>query len=120
MNCVLVRFILSVIFILFEVIFFVKIYKKYKENAISIINQNPYRLAEDIRGIGFRIADDIAKKLADLGIFVWDGEFYAIATIWEVLKLQPYGGMVRIGMAPYILESDVDRTIAAIRAICEA
>lgn len=40
-----------------------KIYKKYKENAISIINKNPYRLAEDIRGIGFRIADDIAKKL---------------------------------------------------------
>ena len=65
-------------------------------------------------------SNDIAKKLADLGIFVWDGEFYAIATIWEVLKLQPYGGMVRIGMAPYILESDVDRTIAAIRAICEA
>ena len=29
MNCVLVRFILFVIFILFEVIFFVKIYKKY-------------------------------------------------------------------------------------------
>ena len=35
MNCVLVRFILSVIFILFEVIFFVKIYKKY--NMVSKI-----------------------------------------------------------------------------------
>lgn len=63
-------------------------------------------------------ANDIATKLADLGIYVWDGEFYAIATIWEVLKLQPYGGMLRIGMAPYLLESDVDRTIAAIREIC--
>ena len=65
-------------------------------------------------------ANDIARKLADLGIFVWDGEFYAIATIWEVLKLQPYGGMLRIGMAPYLLESDVDRAIAAIRDICMA
>lgn len=63
-------------------------------------------------------ANDIAMKLADQGIFVWDGEFYAIATIWEVLKLQPYGGMLRIGMAPYLLESDVDRTIEAIRKIC--
>ena len=40
-----------------------KIYKKYKEKSIEIINKNPYRLAEDIRGIGFRIADDIAAKI---------------------------------------------------------
>ena len=40
-----------------------KIYKKYKDKAISIINKNPYKLAEDIRGIGFKVADDIAKKL---------------------------------------------------------
>ncbi|MBU5336914.1 ATP-dependent RecD-like DNA helicase [Intestinibacter bartlettii] len=40
-----------------------KIYKKYKDKAISVINKNPYKLAEDIRGIGFRVADDIAKKL---------------------------------------------------------
>lgn len=63
-------------------------------------------------------ACDMAKQLAEKGIFVWDGEFYAIATIWEELKLQPYGGMLRIGMAPYLLESDVDRTVSAIREIC--
>ena len=40
-----------------------KIYKKYKDKAINVINKNPYKLAEDIRGIGFRVADDIAKKL---------------------------------------------------------
>ncbi|WP_455544331.1 SF1B family DNA helicase RecD2 [Intestinibacter sp.] len=40
-----------------------KIYKKYKDKAISVINKNPYKLAEDIRGIGFKVADDIAKKL---------------------------------------------------------
>ena len=40
-----------------------KIYKKYKGKAIDIINKNPYKLAEDIRGIGFKIADDIASKI---------------------------------------------------------
>ncbi len=40
-----------------------RIYKKYKEKAIDIINKNPYRLAEDVRGIGFKIADEIASKI---------------------------------------------------------
>mgnify|MGYP000383670757 FL=1 len=40
-----------------------RIYKKYKDKAIEIINKNPYRLAEDVRGIGFKIADDIASKI---------------------------------------------------------
>lgn len=40
-----------------------RIYKKYKSKAIDIINKNPYKLAEDIRGIGFKIADDIASKI---------------------------------------------------------
>ena len=31
--------------------------EKYKNKAIKIINENPYKLAEDIRGIGFKIAD---------------------------------------------------------------
>ena len=40
-----------------------RIYKKYKEKAIDIINKNPYSLAEDVRGIGFKIADEIASKI---------------------------------------------------------
>lgn len=40
----------------------VKIYKFYKENAIAIIKENPYRLAQDIWGIGFKSADTIAQK----------------------------------------------------------
>jgi len=40
-----------------------KIYKKYKNKAIETINKNPYKLAEDIRGIGFRIADSIAGNI---------------------------------------------------------
>jgi exodeoxyribonuclease V alpha subunit len=40
-----------------------KIFKQYGENAIAIVRENPYRLAKDIPGIGFRTADGIAAKL---------------------------------------------------------
>jgi exodeoxyribonuclease V alpha subunit len=43
--------------------FATKIYKQYGQNAISLINENPYRLADDIWGIGFKKADDVAQKL---------------------------------------------------------
>jgi exodeoxyribonuclease V alpha subunit len=41
----------------------VRIYKTYGADAIQLISENPYRLARDIRGIGFRTADQIAAKL---------------------------------------------------------
>jgi exodeoxyribonuclease V alpha subunit len=41
----------------------VRIYKTYSADAIRLISENPYRLARDIRGIGFRTADQIAAKL---------------------------------------------------------
>jgi exodeoxyribonuclease V alpha subunit len=41
----------------------VRIYKTYGANAVQLISENPYRLARDIRGIGFRTADQIATKL---------------------------------------------------------
>ncbi len=40
-----------------------KIYKKYGADSIAILNENPYRLADDIWGIGFKIADQIAQNL---------------------------------------------------------
>lgn len=43
--------------------FCLKIYKKYKNKAIDIISKNPYKLAEDIRGVGFKVADKIASNL---------------------------------------------------------
>jgi exodeoxyribonuclease V alpha subunit len=41
----------------------VRIYETYGADAIRLISENPYRLAHDIRGIGFRTADQIAAKL---------------------------------------------------------
>lgn len=40
-----------------------KIYKKYGQESIAIVNENPYRLADDIWGIGFKTADQIAQQL---------------------------------------------------------
>ena len=40
-----------------------KIYKTYQNEAIPIVTENPYRLADDIYGIGFVTADTIAQKL---------------------------------------------------------
>ena len=41
----------------------VRIYKTYGPDAIQVMSENPYRLARDIRGIGFKTADAIAMKL---------------------------------------------------------
>ena len=41
----------------------VRIYKTYGPDAIQVMTENPYRLARDIRGIGFKTADAIAMKL---------------------------------------------------------
>jgi exodeoxyribonuclease V alpha subunit len=41
----------------------VRIFKTYGTDAIQVMSENPYRLARDIRGIGFRTADLIAEKL---------------------------------------------------------
>lgn len=41
----------------------IKIYETYGTELYSVMRENPYRLAEDINGIGFRIADEIATKI---------------------------------------------------------
>lgn len=45
----------------------VKIYKEYKEKMYQIVTENPYKMAEDINGIGFKMADEIASKVGILG-----------------------------------------------------
>lgn len=41
----------------------VKIYKQYGERMQEVLETNPYRLTEDIQGVGFRIADEIAGRI---------------------------------------------------------
>lgn len=40
-----------------------KIYQQYGQNMYGVIKENPYQMAEDIPGVGFKIADDIAGRI---------------------------------------------------------
>ncbi|HBF39933.1 MAG TPA: ATP-dependent RecD-like DNA helicase, partial [Firmicutes bacterium] len=40
-----------------------KIYHTYQSEAVKVVKENPYRLADEVHGIGFKIADQIAQKL---------------------------------------------------------
>jgi len=59
-----------------------RIYKTYGERAIELIQRDPYCLARDIRGIGFRIADEIAQTLG----IAKDSELRARAGLEYVLQ----------------------------------
>jgi exodeoxyribonuclease V alpha subunit len=43
--------------------FAVRIFKTYGQGAVAVVTDNPYRLAQDIRGIGLLSADTIAQKV---------------------------------------------------------
>ncbi|MCR5467463.1 MAG: ATP-dependent RecD-like DNA helicase [Lachnospiraceae bacterium] len=61
----------------------VKIYNKYGPEIYTIMRENPYRIADDIKGVGFKIADDIAMKA---GIKV-DSDFRIKSGILYVLLM---------------------------------
>ena len=59
----------------------VKIYNTYGSGLYSILRENPYKLAEDIEGVGFKIADEIASKAgirADSDFRIRSGIFYVL------------------------------------------
>ena len=60
----------------------VRIYEQYKELTESVLKHNPYRMVEDIFGIGFKTADKIAKKMG----IEDDSEFRIRAGIVYVLN----------------------------------
>lgn len=65
----------------------VKIYNEYGEKLYKIIEENPYKLAEDIAGVGFRIADEIARR-AGIGL---DSEFRVRSAV--IYTLSQSGGL---------------------------
>jgi selenocysteine lyase/cysteine desulfurase len=52
----------------------------------------------------------VAERLGQAGIFVWDGNYYALA-ITERLGVEGSGGMVRVGIAHYNTAAEVDRLL---------
>ena len=59
----------------------VKIYNKYGNDVYGILKENPYRMADDIDGVGFRTADEIASKIGirtDSDFRIRSGIIYAL------------------------------------------
>jgi cysteine desulfurase family protein (TIGR01976 family) len=60
--------------------------------------------------------DDVARRLGEEGVFVWNGDFYA-TTVCDALGLSDRGGLVRAGIAPYCTDDDVRRLIEGVERI---
>jgi cysteine desulfurase family protein (TIGR01976 family) len=56
----------------------------------------------------------ITEHLGNQGIFVWDGNYYALA-VTQRLGVEDSGGMVRVGLAHYNTKEEIDRLIAALK-----
>lgn len=77
---------------------------------------DPRKTEERVATFSFRLGDlhprDVAEKLGERGIYVWDGNYYAI-NITERLDLEESGGMVRVGATHY-------NTVEEVRKLGEA
>lgn len=72
----------------------VKIYNTYGDDLYEIMNTNPYKLADDIAGVGFKIADEIAAKSG----IQQDSDFRIQSGIQYVLQLAGGNGHVCLPM----------------------
>ena len=62
---------------------------------------------------------DVAAELDKHGIYVWDGNYYALA-VMDRLGLEDKGGMVRVGAAHYNTLEEIGKLVEAVRALAKA
>ena len=78
------------------------------------------RLDDRVATFSFRLKDmhprSVAEKLAQAGIYVWDGNYYAL-NVSERLGVEESGGMVRVGAAHYNTLEEVERLKEALMKI---
>ena len=79
----------------------VKIYNKYGDELYSIIRTNPYRLADDIEGVGFKTADAIAARAG----IVPDSDFRIQSGILYVLRLASGNGHTYLPKSELVREA---------------
>jgi selenocysteine lyase/cysteine desulfurase len=76
------------------------------------------RLSERVPTVSFTWAGhhprEIATALGERGIFVWDGNYYALA-VTQRLGVEAHGGMVRVGAVHYNTPGEIERLGAALR-----
>lgn len=106
-----------------------RIYQTYGEDALDRVRENPYRLALDIHGIGFKSADAIARRLG----IPRDSPIRARAGVHHILQEISAAGHCAaerarlvettarfLAIAPALIECAVEREIAAGKLIAEA
>ena len=78
---------------------------------------DPKQFGERCSTVSVRIGNhhptQIAKFLAERGLFTWDGNYYAL-NLAERLGVQQSGGMLRIGLVHYNTAEEVDRLLSAL------
>jgi len=79
---------------------------------------DPRRFEQRCSTVSFRLGDHnptrIATFLGERGIFTWDGNFYAL-NLSERLRVEPLGGVLRVGFVHYNTADEVDRLLAGLR-----
>lgn len=82
--------------------------------------REPERFGQRTPTVAIRVRGYTPRQLAELlgeqGIFVWDGNYYAL-NLSERLGVEEDGGMVRIGLVHYNTAEEIDRLLAALRQI---
>lgn len=87
-----------------------KIYKQYRSRTIDVLKENPYRLADEVWGIGFKLADEIALKLG----FQKDTPKRICAGIIYALQLQ-----AQVGHSYTMREEVITKTIELLQIAIE-
>lgn len=81
---------------------------------------DPQKLDQRVATFSFRLKDmppsQVAEKLNERGIYVWDGNYYAI-NVTERLGLEATGGMVRVGAVHYNTLAEVEKLKEALLEI---
>lgn len=81
---------------------------------------DPARFGERCPTLAVRVAGHtplyLAIKLGERGFFTWDGNYYAI-NLTEYLDVEKDGGFLRIGLAHYNTEEEVERLVVALKGI---
>ena len=84
---------------------------------------DPRRIQDRVPTFAIRIEGihprQVAEKLNQCGIFVWDGNYYALS-VTERLGVEEMGGMVRIGPVHYNTHEEIARFVEALAEIAES
>ena len=88
--------------------FAAKIYRQYGNDSIAKVKENPFRLADDIWGIGFKTADSIAEKLGigkEAFVRLRSGILYTLSSLADEGHIYAYKGQL-IKRATELLEAE--------------